>query len=368
MSDPILTPVVQFGTSRFLQAHADLFFHEGTPARAITVVQSSGDADRARRLSHLAAGYPVRIRGLQDGQTVDETRHVTSVRRTLSTAADWDQVQRVVTEEAQIILSNTGDRGYDPRPADEGGTDVQGMSYPAKLYHLLAHRHQAGRAPLDIFPMELIPDNGTVLKSRVLQIAAAQGASAALTEWLHACRWAVSLVDRIVSEPIEPAGAVAEPYALWAIQTQPGLAPPTTHPAIQMVDDIEQIERLKLHILNLGHTVMVQLWKDLAGPADLIVADAMKGDIGTRMRAILTAEVMPGFARRGLGAEAERYAQTTMDRFLNPFLHHRLSDIAVNHDQKIARRITAFLDWVRDTAPDFTAAELDRISALRAGA
>ena len=82
------TPILQFGTSRFLQAHADLFFHEGTPARAVTVVQSSGDPERARRLAHLAEGYPVRIRGISEGKTIDEERHVTSVRRTLSTAAD----------------------------------------------------------------------------------------------------------------------------------------------------------------------------------------------------------------------------------------------------------------------------------------
>ena len=42
-------------------------------------------------------------------------------------------------------------------------------------------------------------------------------------------------LDRIVSEPIEPVGAVAEPYALWAIEAQPGLVAPTAHPAIRIV-------------------------------------------------------------------------------------------------------------------------------------
>ena len=367
MSDPVTTPIVQFGTSRFLQAHADLFFHEGTPPRAVTVIQSSGDVERANRLRHLSDGYPVRIRGVQDGRTIDEERRVNSVKRTLSTATDWDAVVRVVTDEAEAILSNTGDRGYDPRPADEGAADFQAMSYPAKLYHLLAQRHQAGRAPLDIFPMELIPDNGTVLKRRVLQIAEAQGASAELTGWLNACRWAVSLVDRIVSEPIEPAGAVAEPYALWAIEAQPGLNAPTRHPAITMVEDIERIERLKLHILNLGHTVMVQVWKDRQGDAGLTVAAAMTGDIGADMRAIVEGEVLPGFALCGMEDDARAYAATTFERFQNPFLEHRLSDIAVNHDQKIARRITAFLDWVRKHAPDFKAPRLEKIASMAEG-
>lgn len=369
MSETFKTPVVQFGTSRFLQAHADLFFHEGTPPRAITVVQSSGDPDRARRLAHLAAaeGYPVRIRGVQGGETLDEERRVTSVKRTLATATDWDEISRVITEEAKIILSNTGDRGYEPRPADAGASPDQDMSYPAKLFHLLAARHGAGGAPLDIFPMELVPENGAVLRARVLEIAAAQNASGALVTWLGDCRWVNSLVDRIVSEPIEPAGAVAEPYALWAIEAQPGLEAPTEHASIQVVDDLERIERLKLHILNLGHTAMVQIWRDAGGDtggdAELTVDAALAGDIGRAVEAILQDEVLPGFALRGMEAEARDYAAATFERFRNPFLHHRLSDIAQNHEQKIARRIAPFVDWVRAEAPDFAAPRLDAIIA-----
>jgi tagaturonate reductase len=362
MSDPVTTPIVQFGTSRFLQAHADLFFQEGTPQRAVTIVQSSDDPGRRKRLAHLAEGYLVRIRGLSAGKTVDEERRVSSVRRTLSTAADWDEVGRVVTEEAEAILSNTGDRGYAPLPGDETGDDPQAMSYPAKLYHLLARRHAAGAEPLDIFPMELISDNGAVLRDRVIQIARARGAPDALIDWLGQCRWAVSLVDRIVSEPIEPAGAVAEPYALWAIEAQPGLSAPTAHDAIHMVDDLERIERLKLHILNLCHTTLAQLWMDAEGDADLTVGAAMDGPLGQEMQAIAEAEVLPGFAARGMRGEAAEYLATTLERFRNPFLAHRLSDIAQNHDQKIARRITAFLEWVRAESPDFEAPRLDRIA------
>lgn len=361
----MITPIVQFGTSRFLQAHADLFLSEGTPARAVTVVQSSGDPARAARLGALAApeGYPVRIRGLQDGVPVDEERRVTAIRRTLSTATDWDALTRVIRDEAEVILSNTGDTGFVPQPADTGATPDQAMSYPAKLYHLLAARQAAGKAPLTIFPMELVPDNGAVLKARVLEIATQQGANAALTDWLHRCLWANSLVDRIVSEPIEPAGAVAEPYALWAIEAQPGLDAPTSHPAIQMVDRLEDIERLKLHILNLGHTVMVDLWQAGDADPDAIVRDLLVGPVGAQLRAVIEAEVLPGFALHRMKERAAPYLAVTLERFANPFLDHRIADIAQNHPQKITRRITAFLDWVRSIDPDYPAPTLDAISA-----
>ncbi|ETW14078.1 altronate dehydrogenase [Roseivivax marinus] len=362
------TPILQFGTSRFLQAHADLFFHEGTPARAVTVVQSSGDPERARRLAHLAEGYPVRIRGISEGKTIDEERHVTSVRRTLSTAADHAEIERVMIEEAEAVVSNTGDRGFEPADADTGPVFDQAMSYPAKLYHLLAARHAAGGKPLDIFPLELINGNGDVLKARVREIAAGQGALPELIGWLDRCRWVNSLVDRIVSEPIEPAGAVAEPYALWAIEAQPNVAAPTGHPSVIVVDDLEEIERLKLHILNLGHTALVHLWQAQGGDDRLCVDKALAGELGDALLAILEDEVMPGFAVRGMEDAARDYRDTTLDRFRNPFLHHRLSDIAQNHAQKVERRIGAFLDWVRAERPDFPAPRLDAIAGRNAGA
>ena len=74
------------------------------------------------------------------------------------------------------------------------------------------------------------------------------------------CLWVNSLVDRIVSEPLEPLGAVAEPYALWAIEDQPGLELPCRHGAIVVAADLKPYERLKLFILNLGHTYLAELW------------------------------------------------------------------------------------------------------------
>ncbi|MBU0643741.1 MAG: mannitol dehydrogenase family protein [Alphaproteobacteria bacterium] len=367
------TPVVQFGTSRFLQAHADLFLAEGSPARTITVVQTSGSSARAGRLAAFTApgGYPVRIRGQQGGQIIDEERRVSAVTRTLSSATDWQELSRVISEEAQFILSNTSDAGFDPQPDDTTPRPMQSQSYPAKLYHLLAARHMSGGAPLSIFPMELIPENGSVLRARVLEIAAANGASADLTGWLGRCLWANSLVDRIVSEPIEPVGAVAEPYALWAIEAQPGLVPPTDHPSIKMVPSLETIERLKLHILNLGHTAMAAFWMQEDGPvtaSDALVRDLLAGPMGTRVTQLMQDEVLPGFAVHGMGAAAQAYLTTTLERFANPFLDHRIADIAQNHAQKLDRRIGTFLTWVRAVAPNYSAPVLDGLMGASAPA
>jgi tagaturonate reductase len=54
-SQKTVTPIVQFGTSRFLQAHADWFLTEaragGQDVGPVTVVQTTGSGARSGRLA-----------------------------------------------------------------------------------------------------------------------------------------------------------------------------------------------------------------------------------------------------------------------------------------------------------------------------
>lgn len=345
------TPIVQFGTSRFLQAHIDLFVSEaaerGDGLGPITVVQSSGNAERARRLSALAQGYEVRLRGLRGGRRVDEACRVTSVARALSLGTDLAEVQRIIRDEARIIVSNTADAGFRRQAADGAGSYDPAMSFPAKLAHLLRPRYEAGGAALQVMPTELVQNNGTVLRGLVLD--AASGLGGAYRDWLaDEVVWVNSLVDRIVSEPLEPAGAVAEPYALWAIEDHPRLVLPCTHPAVTVVGDLGPIERRKLFILNLGHSWMVSDWLARGRQGAVFVRDVMAEPAWAgRLRALYADEVLPGFRAAGEADGVEDYMAVTLERFGNPFLDHRLEDIAQNHREKLRRRIGAFIEWAR---------------------
>ncbi|WP_457581767.1 mannitol dehydrogenase family protein [Ensifer canadensis] len=350
------TPFVQFGTSRFLQAHADLFISEAlerqqAPGR-ITVVQTTGSAERSGRLAALTqpGGYPVAIRGLCDGKPVDEVKRVTSVARALSTNDNWDTVCHIVANEAEFLISNTGDAGY-----DVSGDDLSTYlppSFPGKLLLLLKARFDAGGKPLTILPCELVSRNGDVLKAIVLELARERLSDPQFVFWLaNAIIWANTLVDRIVSEPIEPAGAVAEPYALWAIEKQPGLTAPCDHECVLLVDDLTPYEKLKLHILNLGHTVLADIWIRQDRDRNETVRQILAGaDIARQLEDIYGQEVVPAFAAKGLGPTASAYVATTLDRFRNPFLDHRLSDIANHHAEKIVRRIADLRRWSPEVA------------------
>ncbi|EKF61286.1 altronate oxidoreductase [Agrobacterium albertimagni AOL15] len=345
------TPILQFGTSRFLQAHADLFVSEameaGKALGPITIVQTSGDPARAGRIGALSAteGFPVIIRGLEDGQPVERALRVRSVVRSLSTSSDWAEVKRVFVEEARVVISNTGDTGYSLLDGDS--VDGVPRSFPMKLLALLHARFRGGRMPLTILPCELVSRNGEVLQQLLVELASRHTPDATFVSWLsERVIWANTLVDRIVSEPIEPAGAIAEPYAIWAIERQSGLTLPCEHPCIKVVDDLTPYARLKLHILNLGHTLLADRWlkdgrSEMECVKDILADQAVREDLMT----IYREEVVPGFQMHGFGAEAEAYVATTLERFANPYLDHRLRDIAGNHAQKIVRRLVGFQDW-----------------------
>jgi tagaturonate reductase len=342
-------PILQFGTSRFLQAHADLFVSEalerGEAVGRIAVVQTTSSPDSRRRLAHFAQGLPYRVhvQGMAEGSVVDKWIEVASIGAGLDANDQWDAVEALFND-ARWILSNTGDRGYDLDPGDAAEGAVP-RSFPAKLTRLLAARYRAGRAPLTLLPCELIVANGDKLEGIVLDLSKSWGLEDGFRRWLEDCLWVNSLVDRIVSEPIEPAGAVAEPYALWAVERQPRLEMFCAHPSIVLTDDLQRYERLKLFILNLGHTWLAQGWAERGAERGAIVRALLAEPvIRNDLDDLYDSEVLPVFAGIGLGEEAQAYRSAVIERFMNPFLNHYLADIHTNHDAKKRRRFGGLIE------------------------
>lgn len=360
LAPPLKQPILQFGTSRFLQAHVDLFVsqalesHESAAAiGGIAVVQTTESADSATRIAALSngGGYPVRIRGLQAGQVVDETLTGRAIRQAAHIRNDWARVREAVCGPVQIIVSNTGDQGYQLDERD----DVQYLanpshvphSFPARLVALLHARwRRQPDAPLSLLPCELIAKNGEVLRGIVVSLASQWSLSADFIHYLaEHCVWANSLVDRIVSESITPVGAIAEPYALWAIERQPRLRLPCSHPSVMLTDDLQSFERLKLFLLNLGHTFLAERWLRDGRPADETVYRAMNDPaLRAQLETVWSEEVLPIFEALGAREDALAYLVQLRERLLNPFLEHRLADIAQNHAQKTQRRIAPLLE------------------------
>ncbi|KHK58376.1 D-mannonate oxidoreductase [Ralstonia sp. A12] len=349
-------PILQFGTSRFLQAHVDLFvseaFDAGQALGGITVVQTTANPASTARVAALAsgAGYPVRIRGLKDGAPIDDVITCRAVHRALQADADWVQLREAMASHVRVVVSNTADQGYQLDPRDDAGLLLDPSrvphSFPAKLVALLHGRWlRQPEAPLSLFPCELIERNGDTLCAVVCTLAEQWALPATFIDWLRMhCVWANSLVDRIVSEALHPVGAVAEPYALWAIERQSRLVLPCTHPAIVLTDELDHHERLKLFLLNAGHTFLAERWRADAHPADLTVAQAMAHPhLRPELEALWRDEIVPVFEALGKREAAEAYLISLRERLLNPYLAHRVADIAQNHVQKKQRRLVPII-------------------------
>ena len=100
-------------------------------------------------------------------------------------------------------------------------------------------------------------------------------------------------------------------------QRQERLILPCLHESIVLTDDLDHYERLKLFLLNGGHTFLAERWKNDGRPAD---------------------EIVPVFDSLGQRDAALSYLVELRERLLNPFLVHRLAEIAQNHAQKRQRR------------------------------
>ncbi|MBG1230760.1 mannitol dehydrogenase family protein [Aestuariivirga litoralis] len=354
--------IMQFGTSRFLQAHADLFVHQarqdGQDIGPITIVKTTGAGQRDGRVAafHAMREFPVRLRGYEDGTLIDEVITVKGIAAAYDAHANWQQVKDVFAHQTEIVFSNVGDSGFAVSVEDSRAQPTEGSvpkSFAAKLLLLLKYRFEQGARPLLILPCELINDNGLVLRHCLQALAAAWALPASFNDWLASevtiCN---TLVDRIVSEAIEPIGAIAEPYGLWAIQWGEAGEFPFQDFHVVLTGDLEPFARLKLHILNLGHTYLTEIWKSQLRAEDETVRDILQdARVKSRLINLYEREIIPGFGLRNMAEPAARYMETTMQRFENPFLKHRISDIYQNHKVKMERRFAAFIDWTNSPDP-----------------
>jgi tagaturonate reductase len=351
--------IIQFGTSRFLQAHADLFIHEareaGQDIGPITVVKSTSGQERVGRIQALSSpvGYPVIIRGMANNQVINKTYTVQSIDSAMIADRDWSALERLFAHDAEVIISNVSESGYDLHNTDVLSRPAAGIvpvSFPAKLLSLLKSRFEATARPILILPCELVSENGKVLRQILVTIAMSWNLPTQFLSWLDKKVFICdTLVDRIVSESIEPIGAIGEPYALWAIKREPLYEFPFSHPSIILTDDLTPFLRLKLHILNLGHSFLADIWLREERPSSETVRQMLNDPtVKDRLMELYHSEIVPGFTVRRMKDQSEKYIVETVERFQNPFLDHRLSDIFQNHVIKIDRRVVDFMKWVRE--------------------
>ena len=349
--------IVQFGTSRFLLGHVAAFassaIAEGGSREAMLVVQTSARPEGKAKAVALAQqdSYPLHIKGLRNGVPIEEQLSISSIAGCIVAQEEWETLEHHFIQTARWVVSNTGDSGYEVA----GDTSLAAVpaSFPGKLTKLLYARFKAEQPGLTLLPCELIGSNAQVLKEIVSRLARQDYHDAHFSAWLDIeCCWVNTLVDRIVSAPLEPVGAVAEPYALWAVQQTPGLTMPFEHPSIEVVSSLQPYELRKLHILNLAHTYLVDQWLqlELTGSVTYVREAMREPQLRNALSEVMEKEVLPVLALELPDMNLKAYWHSTLERFDNPFLDHRLKDIAQYHNDKLSRRIQPVVGMAKNYA------------------
>ncbi len=326
--------ILQIGEGRFLRGFigriADQLNRSGADI-GITVVKPRAGEGIIPALNANSV-YNLRIRGLNKEKTVNETYKIDCILRGLNMISEYDSVeQAALSPDLRVIISNTTEAGIVYR---EGA-----CTYPYYLAKLLYARFKAGLELPVVLPCELIENNGKKLREYVLKYASDLGFSEAFISRLGSADFPDTLVDSIVTSGDDETGVCAEPYYSWVIEYNP---PAHIRKLIEesgvnivFTDDIRPYRQRKIAILNGAHTMSVMAGR-MCGYETVheMMSDALFAEYIVRG---LSEEVLPTLALPR--EETEEYTREVIVRFRNPFLQHKLKDIALNSVPKARARI-----------------------------
>ena len=359
--------VLQFGTGVLLRGLPDYFIdkanRQGIFGGRIVVVKSTSQGDTSA-FDKQDGLYTICVRGVADGQKVEENLINSSISRVLTATEQWEQVLECAhNAQLQIIVSNTTEVGI--QLVQDDVRHHPPKSFPGKLLAFLYERFKAfegsEHSGMVIIPTELIPDNGAKLQAIVLELAHLNGLEDAFIDWLECCNYFCnSLVDRIV--PGKPDAAaladleaslgysdglltMSEVYRLWAIEgdekVKEILSFAQADAGLVIEPNIDSYRELKLRMLNGTHTLSCGL-AFLAGFET--VKDGMEDEgLSTFITALMQNEIAPSIPYKIDLATAQNFGAKVLDRFRNPHLKHQWLAITMNYSSKMKMRCIPIL-------------------------
>jgi tagaturonate reductase len=354
--------VLQFGTGVLLRGLPDYFIdkanRQGIFNGRIVVVKSTAQGDTSA-FDKQDGLYTLCVRGLQNGEKVEENIINSSISRVLTATSEWAQVLDCAHNvNMQVIVSNTTEVGI--QLVHEDIRQHPPKSFPGKLLAFLHERFKAfggsEHSGMVIVPTELIPENGTKLQSIVLELAHLNSLEDAFIEWLECCNYFCnSLVDRIV--PGKPDNGtlhsleemlgysdglltMSEVYRLWAIEggehVKTILSFAQADEGVVIEPDIDIYRELKLRMLNGTHTLSCGL-AFLSGCETVKVAmdDEL---VSAFITDVMQQEIAPSIPYLVDLETAHNFGNKVLDRFRNPHIQHQWISITMNYSSKMKMR------------------------------
>ena len=362
--------VLQFGEGNFLRAFCDWMIDIANEKAgfdgSIVLVKPINIGTLFPAFKDQDYRYTVLLRGLVDGEPVEQSRVITSVSDAVDCYRDYDRYAAYAKcETLRFVISNTTEAGIVLDETDRFDL-CPPNTYPGMLTKFLFERAEAFDYAKDkglvILPVELIDDNGIELHRCVKALAKLWNLGERFENWLEeACVFTSTLVDRIVTGyPRGEAEAIwaklgyednilvtAEPFGLWVIESGKDLSAELPLPAcglpVVYTDNQKPYKQRKVRILNGAHTSFVPMAFQCGH--DIVLQAMNDPTIRTFMQKTRYDEVIPTLTLPKEDLTA--FAEAVTGRFANPFIKHRLLDICLNCVSKWrARCLPSLLGYV----------------------
>lgn len=261
--------------------------------------------------------------------------------------AETKIVSLTITEGGYNINPNTGEFNFENSAIQH---DLANPSKPQTVYgylmEALRKRHASGMPPFTLLSCDNIQHNGDMLRKMLLAFAKKQDIKTA--DWIaKEVGFPNSMVDRItpVTSPevtkylkdtheIEDDWCVVcEPFIQWVVEDNfLNGRPALEKVGVQFVADVSPYEKMKLRLLNAGHSVLGITGAIFGHPTiDACMNDAVFVKF---MRAFMDEEVTP-ILDEVEGIDLEKYKDTLEVRFANPNIKDSVSRICSESAAKL---------------------------------
>jgi len=263
--------------------------------------------------------------------------------------ADTKIVSLTITEGGYNFNSITGDFDFENLEIQH---DLTQWDQPKTVYGYLTaamrKRHANGLPPFTILSCDNIQHNGDMLRKMLIAFAEKQDTK--LADWIaNEVSFPNTMVDRITpatsSEVTEYVSdnyqisddwcVVCEPFIQWVVEDNfSNGRPPLEKLGVQFVSDVTPYEKMKIRLLNAGHSVL-GIPGAIHGHStiDICMKDAVFAKF---MRKFMDLEVTPILGKVE-GVDIELYKDSLEDRFANANIKDSVSRICSESAAKLPK-------------------------------
>ncbi|MEU8401500.1 mannitol dehydrogenase family protein [Nonomuraea sp. NPDC048892] len=352
LAEPRATGVVHLGIGAFHRAHQAVYTELAMAATGDDRWGICGASQRSTAVAELLRPQDC-LYGVRAG---DDVRVIGSVREVLVPGDDL--AARLAAPETAVVTLTITEKGYrrvsgpvGPSAGASAGQAGRGQGEEpgpstaiGRLVAGLRARAAADAGPLTVVSCDNLPGNGATLAALVTELC-----EPPLLRWVEQnVTFPASMVDRIVPATtpadlddmearlgVRDLGAVVtEPFTQWVIEDDfAGDRPAWDRAGALLVGDVLPYERMKLRLLNGGHSAIAYL--SGAEHVSEAVGDAA---FAGYLRRLMDEDLTPTL--HGLGRfDLAGYKRSLLARFANPGLRHRVAQIAADGSQKLPQRL-----------------------------